>query len=70
MTFYTVIEVQKGDGNPAVLTYIFTEENLAYNKFYTVLAAASVSALAYHSCHILRSDGTMIESKVYNRSEE
>lgn len=66
--FYTVIEVQNA-GTPAVIPLVFTDENLAYNKYYTVLASASVSDLPYHSCHIIRSDdGTMIESKVYDRT--
>lgn len=65
--FYTVIEIQN-DGTPAVLPLVFTDPDLAYNKYYTVLAAASVSSLGYHSCHIIRSsDGVMIESKVFDR---
>ena len=70
-TFYVVIEVQKGDGNPGILTYVYNDLKLAYNKYYTVLAAASVSQLAYHASAIYRSDdGMLIESKVFKEAPE
>lgn len=64
--FFTVIEVQNS-GTPAVLPWTFTEPAQAYAKFYAVLAAAAVSEIPYHACHIIRSDGTMIEGKVFDR---
>lgn len=68
--FYTVLEVQNG-GTPAILTTVYTDINTAYNKYYTVLAAASVSGLPYHAAHIIRSeDGVMIEGKVFRREVE
>ena len=67
--FYSVIEVQN-DGTPAVIPMCYTDENQAYAKYYTVLAAAAEASTAYHACHIIRSDGTMIESKVFDRRGE
>ena len=65
--FYTVLEVQNNGTTPAALPVIFTDENLAYNKYYTVLAAASVSDLPYHAAYIISSNGTMLERKVFDR---
>lgn len=65
--FFTVIEIQEVDGVKACLPMIYDDYNLALNKLYTVLAAASVSNLPYHSCHILRSDGNIIDGKVFKR---
>lgn len=68
--FYTVLEVQVNNGVKSTIPLIYEDENIAYNKYYTVLAAASVSQIEYHSCHIIRSDGLCIESKVYDRRVE
>ena len=67
-TFYTVLEVQN-NGTPAAIPTIYNDEAAAYAKYYTVLAAAAVSEVAYHACHIIRSDGIMIEGKVFYHSE-
>lgn len=64
--FYTVIEVQNS-GTPGILTTVYTNENEAYSKYYTVLAAAALSTIPYHSGHIIRDDGVMIEGKVFDR---
>lgn len=67
-TFYTTIENQvRSDGSKGLLYDHFDEENLAYAKYYTVCAAAAVSEIPYHSAHIIRSDGIMIEGKVFDR---
>ena len=64
--FYTVIEVQNNGTTPGILTYVYTDENQAYAKWHTVLAAAAVSSVPYHSCHIIRaSDAQQIEGKAY-----
>ena len=64
--FYTVIEVQN-DGTPGIIPLVYDDIAQAYHKYYTVLADASVSQIAYHSCHIIRDDGLMIEGKVFDR---
>ena len=65
-TFFSVLEVQN-NGTPAAITTIYNDEAAAYAKYYTVLAAAAVSSVTYHACHIIRSDGIMIEGKVFDR---
>ena len=69
--FYTTIEnQQRADGSFGLLYDHFTDENQAYAKLYTILAAAAVSDIPYHSGHLLRSDGIMIEGKVFDRRPE
>ena len=75
--FYTTLENQiRSDGSAGLLYDHFglddteTDEqalNRAYAKLYTILAAAAVSAIPYHSGHIYRSDGLLIEGKVFDR---
>lgn len=68
--FYTVIENQvTSEGAKALLYYHYDDENQAYAKLYTVLASASVSSLPYHSGCILRSDGIVIDGRVFDRRE-
>lgn len=67
-TFYTVIENQiRTDGGRGLLYDHFDTEISAYAKYYTILAAAAVSEIPYHSAHIIRDDGIMIEGKVFDR---
>lgn len=75
--FYTTIENQiRADGSVGLLYDHYgidpnetAEEalNRAYAKLYTILAAAAVSGIPYHSGHIYRSDGLLIEGKVFDR---
>lgn len=66
--FYTTIENQvRGDGSFGLLYDHFTDINAAYAKLYTILAAAAVSDIPYHSGHIMRSDGILIEGRVFDR---
>lgn len=68
---YTTIENQiRNDGSKGLLYDHFDDENLAYAKYYTVCAAAAVSDIPYHSAHIIRSDGIMIEGKVFDRRSD
>lgn len=66
--FYTTIENQiREDGSRGLLYDHFDEEEKAYAKLYTILAAAAVSGIPYHSAHILRSDGLLIAGRVFDR---
>lgn len=66
--FYTTIENQLRDNGTFGLLYDhFTDVNAAYAKLYTILAAAAVSEIPYHSAHLLRSDGIMMEGRVFDR---
>lgn len=70
-TFYTTIENQvRNDGSRGLLYDHYDDENLAYAKYYTVCAAAAVSGIPYHSAHIIRDDGIMIEGKVFDRRSD
>lgn len=68
MYFYTTIENQlRKDGSYGLLYDHYDDIDSAYAKLYTILAAAAVSDLAYHSGHLLRSDGLIIDGKVFDR---
>ena len=55
------------DGSRGLLFDHFDDETQAYAKLYTILAAAAVSGIPYHSGHILRSDGILMEGRVFDR---
>ena len=66
--FYTTIENQlRNDGSYGLLYDHYTDINAAYAKLYTILAAAAVSEIPYHSGCILRSDGLIMDGKVFDR---
>ena len=66
--FYTTIENQlRNDGSFGLLYDHFTDVDQAYAKLYTILAAAAVSEIPYHSGHLLRSDGIMMDGRVFDR---
>ena len=67
--FYTAVELQKTE-QAAVLATCYEDKEKAQAKFYTVLAAAAVSALPYHAAWLLRSDGVVEEQRVFDRGEE
>lgn len=71
--FYTTIENQKRTDGSFGLLYDHFEgeanglsaEKRAYAKFYTICAAASTAGI-YTEAIILRSDGIVLENKVFN----
>ena len=66
--FYTSIENQiRNDGSKGLLYDHFDNEAQALAKLYTILAAASVSDIPYHAGLLLRSDGVIIEGRVFDR---
>ena len=66
--FYTTIENQlREDGSRGLLYDHYTDLNDAYAKLYTILAAAAKSGLPYHSGHIMRSDGVLLDGRVFDR---
>lgn len=68
VTVYTTLENQiRNDGSKGLLYDHFTDYDAAMAKFFTVCAAAAVSEIPYHSAHVLRSDGIMIEGRVWDR---
>ena len=69
--FYTTLENQvRHDGSRGLLFDHYDSEEAAYAKLYTILAAAAVSGIPYHSGHIYRSDGLLIEGRVFDRRTE
>ena len=67
-TFYTTIENQvRNDGSKGLLYDHFDTYEAALAKLYTILAAAAVSEIPFHSGHILRSDGIMTDGRVFDR---
>lgn len=65
---YTTIENQfRSDGTFGLLYDHFSDLARAEAKYFTICAAAAVSELPYHSAHILRSDGVLIEGHVWDR---
>lgn len=68
--FYTTIENQlRDDGSYGLLYDHFENIDDAYAKLYTVLAAAARSGIPYHSCHIMASNGVLIDGRVFDRRE-
>ncbi len=68
--FYTTLENQiRADGSKGLLYDHYDNLHDALAKYYTICAAAVNSDLPYHSAHILRSDGVIIEAHIFdNRS--
>ena len=66
--FYTTVENQvRNDGSRGLLYDHFDSYDRALAKLYTILAAASVSEIPYHSGCIIRSDGIMTDGRVFDR---
>jgi len=66
--FYTTIENQvRSDGSYGLLYDHFESIDAAYAKLYTILAAAAVSEIPYHAGFLMRSDGTVLEGRVFDR---
>lgn len=66
--FWTTIENQvRPDGSRGLLYDHYDNEEDAEAKFYTICAAAAKSGIPYHSAHLLRSDGIIVEGKVFDR---
>lgn len=68
---YTTIENQiRADGSKGLLYDHFDNYEDALAKLYTILAAAAVSELPYHSGHIMRDDGILTDGRVFDRRTE
>lgn len=63
---YIVIEIQtNADNTIGNFVWAYADENHAFQKYHSVLAAAAVSSLPVHSCVILRNDGIQIAGQAY-----
>ena len=69
--FFTVIENQRyKDGTFGLLFNHYADENEAYSHYYTICASAALSDIPYHAAHLIRSDGNVIEQRVWDRREQ
>ena len=67
-TFFTQLETQvDANGTKAVIPMAYDDLDAALAKHYAVLSVAAVSAVPYHASFILRSDGILIEGRVFDR---
>ena len=70
-TKFIVLEIQKNaEGSISTLIWAYDQQNVAENKYYTVLAAAAVSAVPKHSVSLLHEDGFVIRNETYVHEEE
>lgn len=66
--FYIVIEIQiDNGGNRGLLNNFYDNLDSALAKLYTILSAAAVSGIPYHAGQIIRSDGLIIEGRIFDR---
>lgn len=66
---YIVIEMQTTNDGTATLTNTFSDYPHAEQKYHTILAAASVSAVPLHSAAMLTERGTIVKYECYDRRE-
>ncbi len=60
---FIVIEMQTNGGEVATIINKYTDLNQAYQKYYTVLAAAAVSNVEVHTAVILTETGKVVASE-------
>ena len=67
---YIVMEIQKAsDGTISNVVLAYDDLNAAYNKYYTVLAAAAISSVAVHSAVLLNETGFCIKHDFFEHVE-
>lgn len=68
---YIVIEIQtNSNGTVGTLVDAYEDRNDAENKYHTVLAYASKSALPMHSAVMITNDGALIRNECYYHEQE
>ena len=66
---YLVIELQENqDGTVGNIVTSYDDINKAESKWHTIMSAAALSTLPYHSAVILTSRGDMIKSGCYEHT--
>lgn len=71
MTVYTTIENQiRGDGTRGLLYDHFDSYNAALAKYYTICAAAAVSAVMFHEAILMSTDSGVMERRAFDRRAE
>lgn len=68
---YIVIELQTAkDGKVANIVTSHDTENAAWSKYHQVLSSAATSAIPRHAAALLQSDGTLVESRSFDHTED
>lgn len=68
---FIVIEMQTNNGATAIVPpSTHTDINVAYQKYYTILAAAAVSKVECHTAVILTETGQVVRSETFNHEQE
>lgn len=67
---FIVIEMQTNGGEVATIINKYTDLNQAYQKYYTVLAAAAVSNVEVHTALILTETGGIVRAECFDRREQ
>ena len=62
---YIVMEIQSDGSTANSIITPYDNRNTAENKYHTILAAASVSAVPKHSAVMLTDDGTRLKGETY-----
>lgn len=70
MTKYIVVELQT-DASGAVGNIVTTydEQPAAYSKYYSILAAAAISQIPKHAAVLMTSEGYLMESRCFDRTQ-
>jgi len=70
MEKYIVLEIQtNADGTVGTLLSSYDDQNAAWSKYHTVLAAAAVSRLPVHSAVVMTNHGYVLESRNYQHEQ-
>ena len=62
---YIVAEFQTTGDTTAILTYSYTESNLAEQKYHEILSAAAVSSVPLHAVSMLNEYGCVAKNEFY-----
>ena len=65
---YIVTELQTNGETTAVLNYTYTDKNVAYQKYHTILAAAAVSSVEVHTVLIINEFGLIEIRKTFEHT--
>lgn len=66
---YIVIELQTSGTTTASLTNAYTDKNVAYQKYHTILASASVSPVEIHTALIMNEYGVVEARETFTHGE-
>ncbi len=68
---FIVIEMQTNDGATAIIPpSTHTDINVAYQKYYTILAAAAISSVETHTVMLVNETGAVIRCETFAHAHE